>query len=88
MLRSLVFTALLHVMPDEFGKLEQCPIDKGGRVITDVCDMIRDESWANPYDAVVEFAKRVTPADGEPGYLDRYADGLLAGDEVRARTTE
>lgn len=83
MLRSLVFTALLHLMPEEFGQLEQCPRDLAGLVITDVCQMVENEGWKNPYDACVEFTRRVTPPDNHPGFLTRYAEGLLAQQEAR-----
>lgn len=88
MLRSVVFTVLLGVMPEEFGQLEQCPRDLAGLVITDVCEMVRDEGWKDIYAAGVEFRRRVTPPDNAPGFLTRYAEALLAQHERElARTT-
>lgn len=81
MMRSVVFSCLLDVMPTEFGQLEQAPRDLAGLVISDVCAMVERERWTNVYEAAQEFARRVTPADGRPGYLTRYAEVLLVQHE-------
>lgn len=79
--RSTVFSCLLDVMPTEFGQLEQAPRDLAGLVITDVCKMIESEGWVDVYAATVVYAGRLRPPDNEPGYLTRYAEGLLAQQE-------
>lgn len=76
MLRSVVYTALLDVMPVEFGRLESAPRDLVGPVITDACDMVTRERFPNIYEGVQEYARRRELDDSAPGYLTRYAESL------------
>jgi hypothetical protein len=75
MRRSVIFTCLLDLEPVEFGRLETCPIDYGGAVVTAACNGVPVEH-KNQYTGTREWLDSL-PGDREPGWLRRYAETLL-----------
>lgn len=75
MRRSVIFTCLLDLEPIEFGRLETCPTDLGGAVVTAACIGV-PVSHLNQYEGAREWLARV-PGDREPGWLRRYALTLV-----------
>lgn len=79
--RSAAHAALGEVFRPEWSRLT---LDEGSRVITDLIEMADREDWKDLYKATVELRRRIRSDDNtDPGYLTRYVDTLLAGDEAK-----
>ena len=76
MRRSVIFSCLLDLEKQEFGRLETCPVDLGGAVITAACDAIPVEH-KNQYQACREWLDSLPGDHTEPGWLKAYAETLI-----------
>jgi len=81
MRRSIIFTCLLDLERQEFGKLETCPRDLASVVISAAVAAI-PVRHPNQYEACRDWLSTLTPTDRDPGWLRRFAELLLA---VRAQ---